>query len=72
MYRLTWMIGAIVLAAMAASLWAEGAVVAALGAGAAALYGAVAAVRGRCFGDVCAPVPTGVGAHQDPARGERE
>lgn len=50
--RAIWLAVAVVLAAMAVSLWSD-AFVAALGAGASALYCAVAAIRGRCFGDVC-------------------
>ncbi|KAA0978887.1 hypothetical protein ACIGB6_17545 [Paeniglutamicibacter gangotriensis] len=51
--RIIWFVVAVVLTAMAVSLWAD-AWVAALGAGALAAYSAVSAIRGRCFGDVCA------------------
>ena len=49
--RLIWLVVGVILAAMAASLWSD-AWVAALGA--AAAYSLLAAIRGRCFGDVCA------------------
>lgn len=51
--RLLWVLIALVLAAMAVSLW-DGSKVAGAGAGIAALYAVVAAIRGRCFGSVCA------------------
>ncbi len=51
--RVIWLAVGVVLAAMAASLWSE-AWVAALGAAAAAAHCLLSAIRGRCFGDVCA------------------
>lgn len=53
-YRVIWITAAVVLAAMASSLWPD-APVAALGAGAAAAYFLLAAIRGRCLGGVCMP-----------------
>lgn len=51
--RIIWMTLAVVLAAFAFSLWQDSAV-ASLGAGVVALYAAFSAIRGRCFGGVCA------------------
>ena len=50
--RIIGFVVAVVLAAMAISLWPD-ARVAALGAGAAAAHCAFSAIRGRCFGGVC-------------------
>lgn len=62
--RMIWMIIAVVLTAFAFSLWQDSAV-ASLGAGAIALYAAIAAIRGHCFGGVCA-----VPASSNPTDGE--
>ncbi|RAX48618.1 hypothetical protein DQ353_13835 [Arthrobacter sp. AQ5-05] len=65
-----WLVVGVILAAMAASLWSD-AWVAALGAGAAAAYSLLAAIRGRCFGDVCAlpaAEPEPAGKDQEAAR----
>lgn len=62
--RMIWVMLAVVLAAFASSLWQDS-VVASLGAGAIALYSAIAAIRGRCFGGVCA-----VPASSNPTDGE--
>lgn len=67
--RIIWFVVAVVLTAMAVSLWAD-AWVAALGAGALAAYSAVSAIRGRCFGDVCmVPVTAAEPVDIQPATG---